>query len=83
MRIELASFLRGLLTDLRWKVAALVVAVIVFYTVRSKISDTVTLSVPVEAEKEPGLAVLKAEPFHITMLLAQLPPTAIANLPPI
>ena len=65
MRIELASFLRGLLTDLRWKVAALVVAVIVFYTVRSKISDTVTLSVPVEAEKEPGLAVLKAEPFSV------------------
>ena len=65
MRIELASFLRGLLTDLRWKIAALVVAVIVFYTVRSKISDTVTLSVPVEAEKEPGLAVLRAEPFSV------------------
>ena len=65
MRIELASFFRGLLTDVRWKAAALVLAVIVFYTVRSRISDTVTLSVPVEAEKEPGLAVLKAEPFSV------------------
>lgn len=65
MRVELASFARGLLTDIRWKAAALVVAAIVFYTVRSRISDTVTLSVPVEAEKEPGLAVLKAEPFSV------------------
>jgi hypothetical protein len=39
MRIELSSFLQGLLSDVRWKVAALVVAVIVFYAVRSKISD--------------------------------------------
>ena len=65
MRVELDSFLHGLQTDVRWKVAALVLAVIVFYTVRSRISDTVTLSVPVEAEKEPGLAVLKAEPFSV------------------
>ncbi|MFZ4395189.1 MAG: hypothetical protein ACOYOU_06120 [Kiritimatiellia bacterium] len=65
MRLELTSFLRGLLTDFRWKIAALVMAVVVFYAVRSKISDTVTLSVPVETEKEPGLAVLKAEPFSV------------------
>jgi hypothetical protein len=65
MAPEPASFLRGLLTDFRWKLVALAVAVIVFYTVRSRISDTVTLSVPVEAEKEPGLAVLKAEPFSV------------------
>ena len=65
MRTELSSFLRGLLTDIRWKTAALILAVIVFYTVRSRISDTVTLSVPVEAEKEPGLAVLKADPFSV------------------
>jgi hypothetical protein len=68
MRIELSSFLQGLLSDVRWKVAALVVAVIVFYAVRSKISDTVTLAVPIEVEKEPGLAVLKVDPFsvHVT-----------------
>lgn len=65
MRVELTSFLRGLLTDVRWKIAALAVAVVVFYAIRAKISDTVTLSVPVEAEKEPGLAVLKAEPFSV------------------
>ena len=65
MRAERSSFLHGLLTDVRWKIFALVVAVIVFYTVRSRISDTVTLSIPVEAEKEPGLAVLKAEPFSV------------------
>jgi len=65
MRIEPVSFLRGLLTDVRWKIAALVVAVLVFYTVRSRISDTVTLSVPVEVEKESDLAVLKAEPFSV------------------
>ena len=65
MRVERNSLLRGLLSDLRWKIVALVLAVIVFYAVRSRISDTVTLSVPVEAEKEPGLAVLKAEPFSV------------------
>ena len=65
MRTELASFLQGLRLDLRWKIIALVLAVIVFYAVRSRISDTVTLSVPVEAEKEPGLAVLKADPFSV------------------
>lgn len=65
MRLELKSFLRGLLTDFRWKLAALILAAVVFYAVRSKISDTVTLSVPVETEKEPGLAVLKAEPFSV------------------
>jgi hypothetical protein len=65
MRVELASFLHGLLTDVRWKLAALLVAAIVFYAVRSKISDTVTLAVPVEVEKEPGLAVLKADPFSV------------------
>ena len=65
MRIEGTSFLRGLLTDIRWKIAALVVAVIVFYSIRSRISATITLPVPVEAEKVPGLAVLKAEPFSV------------------
>ena len=65
MRVEGVSFLRGLLTDFRWKIVALVLAVIVFYTVRSRISDTITLSLPVEAEKEPGLAVLKADPFSV------------------
>ena len=65
MRTERASFLRGLLTDFRWKMAALLVAVIVFYTVRSRISATSTLPVHVEAEQVPGLAVLKAEPFEV------------------
>ena len=45
--------------------AALIVAVIVFYTVRSKISHTTTLAVPVESEKEPGLAVLAVDPFAV------------------
>lgn len=65
MKNERPSFLSGLIRDLRWKMVALVLAVIVFYTVRSRISDTVTLAVPVEAEKEPGLAVLRADPFSV------------------
>jgi len=65
MRIEAGAFLRGLASDLPWKLAALVVAIIVFYTVRSRISATGTFSVHVEAEQVPGLAVLKAEPFEV------------------
>ena len=55
----------GILTDWRWKLMALVLAVAVFYTVRSKISHVTTIAVPVEMEKVPGLAVLKAEPFSV------------------
>lgn len=52
-------------SDIRWGLAALFVAVVVFYTVRSKISHTTTLAVPVESGKEPGLAVLSADPFTV------------------
>lgn len=56
---------RGLLADGPWKLAALLIAVVIFYTVRNTISHTETISVPVEVDQEPGLAVLKAEPFSV------------------
>lgn len=59
------SFLKDLVADGRWKLAALVVAVIVFYAVRGTISHTSTLTVPVEVAKQPGWAVLSAEPFSV------------------
>ena len=65
MRADQPSFLRSLLQDVRWKAVALIVAVIVFYTIRSRISDTVTIAIPVEVEREPGQAVLKVEPASV------------------
>ena len=65
MALERVTLRRGMLSDGRWKLVALVVAVIVFYAVRSRISHTATLSVPVEVAKDPGLAVLSAEPFSV------------------
>lgn len=65
MASERGQIPRGLLADGPWKLAALLMAVIVFYTVRNTISHTETLSVQVEVDRDPGLAVLKAEPFSV------------------
>jgi len=65
MAPEHGTWRRRLLADGRWKLAALVAATLVFYAVRSRISYTSTVTVPVEVEREPGLAVLSAEPFSV------------------
>ena len=74
MSRERPGMWRVLLADWRWVVVSLVAAVIVFYTVRGKISHTATLVVPVEIEQNHGPAVLVSEPFavHVTFRGAAL-----------
>lgn len=54
-----------LMTDWPWKAMALFVATIIYLMVRSRISHVQTVTVPVEVEREPGIAVLTVEPLSV------------------
>jgi YbbR domain-containing protein len=68
-RDRLAGLPRRLLSDWPWKALALFVATAVYLMVRSRISYVQTVAVPVEVEREPGIAVLTVEPLSVRVTL--------------
>jgi diadenylate cyclase len=62
---DLRAPAKGMVSDWPWKVLALFVATVIYLMVRSRISHVQTVAVPVEIEREPGIAVLTVEPLSV------------------
>ncbi len=65
----MSAFAARILKDWPWKLGSLLLATIVFYSIRQQISATETISVPVVVEARPGIAIESVEPATVHIRL--------------